>query len=163
MSPCVGLFGTCGNSKWRKTFIEAYDAAGIDYFNPQVDEWDPAFAEIEADHLAEDEIILFPVTGETYGTGSLSETGFSILNAIQLNRHRYFVIMIDRDLDASLDDPIARKESIRARALVAKHLERQELANLYVVRSLEDMLAVSVQLHGILLLQHRLEVYRARP
>lgn len=30
-------------------------------------------------HIAEDSVILFPVTNETYAAGSLSETGFSIL------------------------------------------------------------------------------------
>lgn len=42
---CVGLFGTCGGSEWRKPFIEAFDEKGIDYFNPQIDDWEAACAE----------------------------------------------------------------------------------------------------------------------
>ena len=113
IQPCVGLFGTCGGSRWRDPFMKRYGELGIQFFNPQVEDWKPEDAEAEADHLAEDAIILFPITGETYGTGSLAETGFSALQAIKLNRHRDFVVMIERELDPPLNDQVARKESIR--------------------------------------------------
>lgn len=143
----IGLFGTCGGSKWRESFIKKYTELGICFFNPQVEEWDPSCAETEADHLANDEIILFPVTQETYGTGSLSEVGFSILQAIKLDDRRDFVIMISPELLPELNDPIAKKESLRARALVRQHLKKLRLSNLYLVDSLEEMLEVSLQLH----------------
>lgn len=60
--PTIGLFGTCGGSKWRDQFMVKYDNLKINYFNPQVDDWNATFADIEADHLVNDEIILFPVT-----------------------------------------------------------------------------------------------------
>ncbi len=163
MALCIGLFGTCGGSTWREQFIQKYDALGLEYFNPQVDDWDPSFAEVEADHLVEDAIVLFPITGETYSTGSLAESGFSALQAIKLNKHRDFVIMIEHDLDESLDDPIARKESIRARALVSKHLEKLDMANVYVVASLEDMLELSVALYRIANQRRMLEAFRVVP
>lgn len=59
---CVGLFGTCGGSKWRNNFMLKYNEMGINYFNPQVDDWKPELAEIEAEHLVNDDIVLFPVT-----------------------------------------------------------------------------------------------------
>lgn len=31
---CIGLFGTCGSSKWRETFIEMFKRASIDFFQP---------------------------------------------------------------------------------------------------------------------------------
>ncbi len=162
MTLCVGLFGTCGGSTWRDAFIKRYEELDIQYFNPQVDDWKPKDAEIEAEHLAEDAVILFPITGETYGTGSLSETGFSALQALRLNAHRDFVVMIERDLDPSLDDAVARKESIRARALVAKHLEKLDMANIYIVDSLEDMLALSIELYHIAHVRQNIEAYRRR-
>ena len=143
----IGLFGTCGGSVWRDTFMKRYEQEGIAFFNPVVEDWDPSMAEVEAENLANDEIILFPVTKESYGSGSLAEVGFSILQAIRLDDRRDFVILIDMDLDESLDDPIARKDSIRARALVKQHLKKQRLKNVYLVESLEEMLEVSVQLH----------------
>jgi hypothetical protein len=142
--------------------MQRYRELGIEYFNPQVDDWDEAFADVEAEHMAEDAIILFPVTSETYATGSLAESGFSALNAIRLNVHRDFVIMIDRRLDESLDDPLTRKESLRARALVSKHLEKLDLANVYMVDSLETMLEVSIRLHRIAVERLMLENFRSR-
>lgn len=149
MKLCIGLFGTCGGSKWRDEFMRIYDNFKIPYFNPQVDDWKPEDAIEEAEHLAEDMIILFPVTSETYATGSLSEVGFSILNAIRLDDRRDFVIMIENKLDDTLTDEVARKESLRARALVLQHLKKLRLANLYVVDTLKEMLEVSLVLFDV--------------
>lgn len=142
----VGLFGTCGKSRWRDPFIKRYREEGISFFNPQVDDWKPEDAQIEAEHLANDEIILFPITSETYATGSLAEVGFSILQAIRLDDRRDFVVMIEQKLNDDLDNEVAKKESLRARALVLQHLKKLRLKNLYVVSSLEEMLEVSIQL-----------------
>lgn len=146
MKLCVGLFGTCGKSTWRNPFMEKYHEVSIEYFNPQVDNWKPEDAVIEAEHLAEDMLILFPITKETYATGSLSEVGFSILNAIKLDDRRDFIVLIDQELDESLDNSVARRESLRARALVYQHLKKLRLANLYIVDTLEEMLNVSLML-----------------
>ena len=160
---CIGLFGTCGGSRWREThFIPKFDELGIKWYNPQVDDWDSTLAEIEAKHLAEDAIILFPITNETYGFGSLAETGFSMLNAIKLDDRREFVIFIAQDIATTdpqgdlLDDrfnehgapnPASRaKDSLRTRALVKQHLIKLQLPNVYVVDNLEEMLEVSVAL-----------------
>jgi hypothetical protein len=148
MKLCVGLFGTCGNSQWRNPFIDEYKRLGIDYYNPQKPDWNPEDAEIEAEHLAEDAIILFPITSETYATGSLSEVGFSILNAIRLDDRRDFVVMITQFLDESLNEnAVAAKESLRSRALVKQHLKKLRLSNLYVVDCLQEMLDVSISLY----------------
>lgn len=160
---CIGLFGTCGGSQWReRLFIPAYEKAGIEYYNPQVEDWDPSLAEVEAEHLANDAIILFPVTSETYAFGSLAETGFSMLNAIDLDDRREFVIYIAQEIDAvdpkgsRLDDRLnddgsrnpssKAKDSLRTRALVKQHLRKLRLPNVYVVDSLEEMLEVSMKL-----------------
>jgi hypothetical protein len=149
MTITVGLFGTCGGTTWRNIFMEKYENLGITYYNPQVDDWKPELADIEAEHLASDEIILFPITGETYGSGSLTETGFSVLNAINMNKHRFFVILVDNILDDSLSDEIARKESLRSRALVKAHLKKLSMSNVYVVQTLEEMYEVSIKLYAV--------------
>lgn len=166
---CIGLFGTCGDSTWRKNlFIPAYEQLGWkgcdsgsdwkdqQYFNPQLegDLWDRILAaggnpaKVEAEHLAEDAVICFPITGETYAAGSLAEVGFSILNAIRLDDRRDFIVLIEPKIDQKLLDanPVAAKESLRARALVLAHLKKQRLSNLYLVPTLQDMLEVSVSL-----------------
>jgi len=145
---CIGLFGTCGKSLWRDAFMEKYKEMGVDFFNPNVADWKPELAEIEAEHLASDQIVLFPITNETYATGSLAETGFSILNAIKLDDRRDFVIMVSQELEQELmeKNPDTAKESLRARALVKQHLKKLGFSNLFVVDSLEEMMEVSITL-----------------
>lgn len=157
--PTIGLFGTCGGSTWRNPFMERFQEKGIPFFNPQVDDWKPEDAINEARHLAEDPIILFPVTNETYGTGSLAETGFSIVQAIRLEDRRDFVIMVSKDLAEGLDNPVARKESLRARALVNEHLRKLRLPNVYLVDSLDEMLDISLRLYPAAALREELAIF----
>jgi hypothetical protein len=58
----IGLFGTCDKNRWRDPFMSKYDSIGIQYFNPMVDNWHPGMVPLEAQHLAEDEIICFPIS-----------------------------------------------------------------------------------------------------
>ena len=156
----IGLFGTCGNSNWRHTFIKRYDKLGIKYYNPQVSDWKPEYSKIEAEHLAKDEVILFPITSETYGEGSLSEVGFSILNAIKINNMRSFVVYIDDNLDEKLKENIEQyKASIRTRALVKQHLLQTKLSNVYIVNNLDDMLNISIKLYNIEKIRKSIEKY----
>lgn len=146
----VGLFGTCGTSKWRDSFISKYKELGIPYYNPQVPDgtWEPYMAKEEAHHFANDKIVLFPITHETYAGGSLAEVGFSLLNAIRLDDRRYFVILVADYLDDALQVNLtAYKESLRARSLVIEHLKKLNFSNIYVVDSLEKMLEVSILLY----------------
>jgi hypothetical protein len=144
----IGLFGTCGGSKWRDRFMATYASNGINYFNPQVEDWTPEMADIEARHLVEDDIILFPVTGETAGMGSLAETGFSMFQAMKTNMNRYFVFMVDPACDPNADiDPLLAKESRRARALVLAHLRKNPHPNVFLCGDLDQMLEVSLRLH----------------
>ena len=155
----MGLFGTCGESRWRDSFKEKYTKMKIPFFDPNKLDWKEEDAIEEAENLAEDEIILFPITNETYGIGSLSEVGFSILQAIRLDDRRDFVVMIHQDLVAELNDPVARKESLRARALVMQHLKKLRLKNLYVVDDLTEMLDVSIKLFEAAKLREPLSRY----
>jgi hypothetical protein len=158
----IGLFGTCGDSSWRDRFINVYDHYGINYFNPHVDDWRPELAQIEAEHLANDEMILFPVTDETLGLGSLGEVGFSILQAIKLDSNRDIIVMIDNDIndDAKLNfDESMVRESIKMRALIKAHLNKLNYSNVYLVEDLEKMLMLSLKLHEIHVLRNNLSKY----
>lgn len=147
----IGLFGTCGGSKWRDPFIEKYKELGYGFFNPQVDDWKPEYANIEAKHLVEDEIILFPVTDETYGLGSLAETGFSINQVLKSAKNRSVVLLIEPRVKEELEiaNPSLAKESMRSRALVTAHLKQVNHPNVYFVNNLEDMLRASLKLYSV--------------
>lgn len=125
-----------------------YDELGLEYFNPMVDDWNPGMVPLEAKHLAEDEVILFPILGWSYAEGSLSEMGFGPLKAMRQNFQRSFVFYIEMDMHERLTDPDRCKASIRSRKLVFGHLEEVAASNIYVVRSLDEMLDVSIKLYA---------------
>ena len=149
--PVVGLFGTCGDTTFRQElFIPTYEELGVCYFNPQVDDWKPELAAIEADHLAHDVVQCWPVLGSTYGSGSLAEQGYSIASSLRAPTPlpKFVIPMIEMDLSDALTDDVTRKESLRARKLAAAHLALNASPNVFVVESLEEMLDVSITLYG---------------
>lgn len=151
-SRTVGLFGTCGGSIWRDPFMKMLDEQGIAYFNPQVDSWTPDLADIEAWHLANDRLILFPVTDETFGFGSLAETGFSLQSALALNTNRFVMLYIAPTVNATLaaSSPEQADASRRARKLAMAHLAKAQNPNVFVVTSLPDMQAKTLRLFAAL-------------
>jgi hypothetical protein len=126
--------------------MSKYTELGIEYFNPMVNDWNPGMVPLEAKHLAEDEVILFPILGWSYGEGSLSEMGFGPLKAMRQNMNRSFVFYVETTLHERLTDPDRCKSSLRARELVLGHLDQTAAPNIYVVRSLDEMLEVSIRL-----------------
>lgn len=151
----IGLFGTCGSSTWRKEFVNAYNERGIEYFNPQLPEgvWkaDMAdeFVRIENENLKTNEIILFSVTNETTGQGSLAEIGFSVLDTVRNLKNRYLIVMIDSDCKDVKATESQIEESCRSRKLVLSKLQNEfrKNPNLFLVKSLDDMLSLSLELH----------------
>lgn len=139
----IGMFGTCGNSQWRVSFIEKFIEKGITFFNPVVENWEEYRKVIEANHLLMDDIILFPVTDETYSFGSLAEVAFSITQAIKSDKEKFVVIYVAPKVSKELFEKNAEmsKDSNRARSLCLEHLETQKntFQNVYVVKSLEEM------------------------
>ena len=157
----IGLFGTCDESRWRDRFMAEYKRLKIKYYNPQVapGTWDPKMADIEARHLAHDQIILFPVTSESYGLGSLAETGYSILSALKLNGQRDVVILIDQTLDQRLVYGPDAKASLRARRLVLAHLKKLRLDRVYVVDTMDELMAVSLKLYHCAVIREEIRQY----
>jgi hypothetical protein len=164
----IGLFGTCGSSKWRDKFISLYESRGIDYFNPVKENWKPEDATVEAEHLENDKIICFPITDETFAFGSLGEVGFSILQAIKMDQNRDIIVMIDPDvklneswmsMNESATAEIQRKDSIKMRALVMAHLKKIKYPNVYIVKDLKNMLDLSMYLHAIQVIKEGTKKY----
>lgn len=145
----IGLFGTCDKNRWRDPFMARYDAEKIPYFNPMVDNWHPGLVADEAKHLAEDEIILFPILGWSYGEGSLSELGFGPLKAMRQNMNRSFVFLIETEMHERLTDADRVKASMRSRKLLLGHLKELDAPNIHVVRTLDTMLESSLELFEI--------------
>lgn len=158
----VGLFGTCGNSKWREPFIERLDQLGVTWYNPCRDDWDP---EEDSYQLKNDRIILMPVTDETYGTGTLSESAFGIVTTLAsiYQKTTKLVIYVAPEVkydekNPQLNDTVAVKESNRARKIVTEHIKIFKcLPNVYFVDSLEKMLIVTEKLVELVKLEDELK------
>jgi len=133
---CIGLFGTCGNSTWRTGFIKKYEELGISYFNPQVPEWDPSCAANEARHLADDDILIYPILSETYGIASLAESGYAVAQALKPGSIRHILLFVESEVNDQLKEknPQLADESRRARHLVIAHLDELKLPTVHTAQ-----------------------------
>lgn len=157
----IGLFGTCGSSTWRDQFIDEINQKDdCTYYNPQVEEgaWSPEMADIENQHFHNDEIILFPITNETTGLGSLSEVGFSVQSLLDnLSTHRFFVFMIDDDCNCKNSSPEQIQDSLRSRKLVKSKLELICHPNIFIVNNLDDMKDIMFDLVDVIKMTSSIE------
>lgn len=130
----IGLFGTVGESTWRDGVIARLQREGIAYFNPLAPDWTPERAEIEAQHLATDRVLLFMITGEWESYGSLAETGWAALSAAKNGQTAVFVI---QDFHGSL-----WSAANRARALVRAHAEK---AGVVIYEDVDTAVSAAIQ------------------
>ena len=139
----VGLFGTCGGSRWRQNFIWHLGLQGVEYFDPQVEDWTPELASVEAEHLASDAIVVMVVTSETTAAASLVEAGLMVARAI-LEPEKSFVLYVAPEAFPELE---GAKDSNRARRLLTEHLGHfKEVKNLHVVSDFDQVLGLTLQL-----------------
>lgn len=144
-TPIIGMFGTCDESHWRDRFIAEYKRRKIRFYNPQLPPgtWDPKMADVEKRHLATDDLILFPVLAESWGFGSLGETGFSVKQALELNKQRNVIVMIEDHIDPALKAKELELMTAGAWAKVAKHFESAALNGMAAV--LEQVKAANTE------------------
>lgn len=69
----VFLGGTCNESTWRTNLIPLLEEAGIDYFNPVVEDWTPECQEEERRQKQLCNIHLYVITKEMTGVFSIAE------------------------------------------------------------------------------------------
>ena len=116
----VGLFGTCGDSKWREDVaIPILQNHGVEFFNPVVPDWKPEHAAIEAEHAAQDAVIMLVITGETTGIASMAESGWLALQASL--RHQMLLVVLQ---DMKPEDDAAGLRINKTRNLMRQHIEQ---------------------------------------
>jgi hypothetical protein len=81
--------------------------------------------------------------------GTCDKLGFGPLKALRQNMNRSFVYLVETELHERLTDPDSRKHSLNARKLVLGHLKELGAPNIYMVDSLDRMLATSLELHRV--------------
>ena len=70
----VFLGGSCNPTTWRKdTAIPAFDAAGVTFFNPQIENWYSEFQAIEDEAKANADTLLFVIDPQTSAIASMLE------------------------------------------------------------------------------------------
>lgn len=70
----IFLGGTCAETTWRNELIPHLEKAGIEYFNPVVDDWTPECQAIEEDEKNNKcNVHLYVITPEMQGVYSVAE------------------------------------------------------------------------------------------
>lgn len=105
----VGWYGsTHSQAMWRKNedFQLVFRAQGVPGFNPQVDDWAPAYAAVEAEVMARAAVIIIRLENNELLNGSLgsvAEIGLALTSAAL--RGQRVIVSIEDNLLASLDEP----------------------------------------------------------
>lgn len=74
MNPHIFLGGSCSPTTWRADIaIPMLKEAGVNYYNPQVDDWYPELVEIEARAKAAADELLFVIDSQTRAIASILE------------------------------------------------------------------------------------------
>lgn len=97
----VGLFGTCGGSRWREDIvIPILQQRKVEFFNPVVAEWTEEAMKNEADHAATDQVVMMVITDETSAIASMAESGWI---ALQASLRGQTLIMVLQDFKNDVD------------------------------------------------------------
>ena len=108
----VFLGGACGATTWRQDIaIPMLEKAGVEYLNPQIEDWDEQDAywkaqgvkggimEVEAREKIASHVILFPFASTTRGIASLSEA----IEFISEGRQKVVLVMADLEPGTVID------------------------------------------------------------
>lgn len=70
----IFLGGSCNPTTWRTDVaIPLLESAGVEYYNPQVEDWSPELVEIEARAKEEADVLLFVIDSQTRAIASMLE------------------------------------------------------------------------------------------
>ncbi len=91
----IFLGGTCNNSKWREDMIKYLDDAGIDYFNPVVENWTDEAQANEIRERKECDICLYVITPRMKGVFSIAE----VVDDSCKKPEKTILILLKKELD----------------------------------------------------------------
>ena len=74
----IFLGGMCGKTTWRRGLIPELEKHGLEYYNPQVDEWHEGIIAIEKEEKEKCDVLLFVIGRDTRGTASCAEAAYYI-------------------------------------------------------------------------------------
>ncbi len=125
----VFLMGTVGGAYedpdrdcWREEVVQpVLDEFGVSYYNPVVSNWTEENAEIEARVIAQAETIVLVITETSPSIGSLSESGWAVLSALE--RDQTIIVYIDPNSDDEVSWRARQIIISQAPALAVRHAQ----------------------------------------
>lgn len=119
----IGLFGSCATHSgepetWRNEFLHLSD---FEIYNPQKVDWNPTDAQIEKEHLYNDDIIVFAITPQSFSFASILEVYFSILRCVE-NNQKLFIVITDAEIPHKQISANISKLFNNAITIVKEHL-----------------------------------------
>ncbi|MBT4849348.1 hypothetical protein HON36_00675 [Candidatus Parcubacteria bacterium] len=145
MKSQVFLGGSCNPTTWRQdTAMPMLTEAGVEHFNPQVEDWTPDCADLERVAKEESQVLLFVIDGQTRAIASILEVTEFVLKGRQ-------VVLVVNDIDdgAVITDQAVTggelKDLNRARAYA------REMASNYDNAVLVDDVSVAVDVIATML------------
>jgi hypothetical protein len=111
---------------WRKDydFLRVFKSSEIVGFDPQVDEWEPTYANIEAAVLAKASVVVIRIENNELlngSLGSIAEIGMALASAAL--RGQIVIVSIEDDLVTTLNEPGAIAQYMMLE-LSLEHLDR---------------------------------------
>ncbi|MBI1880007.1 MAG: hypothetical protein HYR94_17615 [Chloroflexi bacterium] len=139
----VGWYGSTHTAAlWRKAgdFWTVFQKEGMPGFDPQIDSWDPAYAEIEAEIMATASVIIIRLENNELlngSLGSIAEVGLALASAAL--RGQVVIVSIEEGLLTSLNDPGAIAQYMILELFLEEIEENQALSGLLQIHRGDDL------------------------
>jgi hypothetical protein len=141
----IFLGGSCNPTTWRPDIaIPLLESAGVEYYNPQVEDWGPELVAIEAAAKEEADVLLFVIDSQTRAIASMLEATEYICTG------RHVVLVIEYPSTAFTGSEL--KDLGRARAYLRDVAQRH---NVPVIDSIQAAVEIAIQLDESLPLNER--------
>ncbi len=132
MGTIGGSYSDPGRDCWRENVVQpVLRDLGVTYYNPVVENWTEENAREEAESIRAAETIVLVITENHPSLGSLAESGWAVLSAVE--REQTIILFIA--------DEQENEDSQRARHIVLSQIETlaPQINALIQVESLEDV------------------------
>lgn len=143
----AGWFGsTHAEAQWRKepAFLSVFRDRQISGFDPQVDDWNPAYSTIEAEVMATAAVIVIRLENNELingSLGSIAEIGLALTSAAL--RGQVVVISIEEGLLTSLNEPGAIAQYMIIEMFLEEWEKSPEVPGLLHIHRGDDLAALA--------------------
>jgi hypothetical protein len=143
----VGWFGSTHTlAQWRKDrqFLRVFQDNEVMGFDPQVDDWDPSYAAIEAEVLANASVMVIRLENNELlngSLGSIAEIGLALTSAAL--RGQIIIISIEDNLLTTLNEPGAIAQYMMLELSLEQLEKHPQLAGFLRLHRGDDLVALA--------------------